>query len=139
MLPLPISELVPFAVPDALLEPALLDRFAASSSKMLSPEFYLYLNLTRICIPNPTSLFLFQDSRRSEQRRNDIKDIFFQPAGTHEAHGSLQPNVSIWFLRWSGLWSRRVVNIPSWCGSQIRAAASSDPTPSYCMVTSPTS
>jgi hypothetical protein len=60
VLPPPIGELVPFVVPNALLDAALLDDFAGLFLEGISIcNGSLPPNRLRICIPNPPPLFLY--------------------------------------------------------------------------------
>ena len=61
MLPLPISELVPLAVLDALLDLALLDSFAGLFDQGISRR-HTHPTRTQICIPNLPPLFLYLSS-----------------------------------------------------------------------------
>jgi hypothetical protein len=59
MLPPPHSVVVPLVVPDALLDPALLDFFTGLFLESGISRVYLYPTRTRICIPNPPPLFFY--------------------------------------------------------------------------------
>lgn len=59
MLPPPIRDLIPLAVPDTLLDPALSNDFARVFLKSTISDTYARPIRTRICIPDPPPLFFY--------------------------------------------------------------------------------